>query len=48
MLNIQLPTKNNQPDYEIMEILISAVEKIMVRNIMGYCEGKCKKIFLTG
>lgn len=37
---IQLPIKNNQPDYKIMEILISAVEKIVVRDVVGYCEGK--------
>ena len=37
---IQLPTKNNQPDYKIMEILISAVEKILVRDVVWYCENK--------
>jgi hypothetical protein len=35
---VQLPIKNNQPDYEIMEILISAVEKIVVRNLVEYVE----------
>jgi len=40
VLNIQLPIINNRPDYKIMEILISAVEKIVVRDVVGYCEGK--------
>ena len=37
---IQLPINNNQPDYEIMENLISAVQKIVVMDVVGYCEGR--------
>jgi len=40
LLNIQLPIKNGEPDYGIMEILISAVQKIVVRDLVGYVDGK--------
>jgi ankyrin repeat protein len=37
---IQFPIKNNEPDYEIMEILISAVQKIVVKDLVEYGERK--------
>ena len=38
--NIQLPVKNNNPDFEKMEILISAVEKLVVKKVVEYVKGK--------
>jgi hypothetical protein len=31
-----VPTKNNQPDYAIMEIFISAIQKLVVRDMVDY------------
>jgi len=33
---MQLPTKNNKPNYDIMETLISAVQKEVIRGVVGY------------
>ena len=38
--NIQLPIKNNNPDFEKMEILISGVKKLVVRKVVEYVENK--------
>lgn len=40
--DIQLPIKNNQPDYDIMETLISAIQKLVVRDMMEYIEKKIR------
>lgn len=37
---ISLPIKNSQPDYEKMEILISAIQKMVVKDVVLYVEGK--------
>ena len=37
---IQLPTKNNQPDYALMQTLISAVQKLVVKDVVLYVEGR--------
>ncbi len=39
-LNIKLPTKNNKPDYEYMETLISAVQKLVIRDVVLYSNKK--------
>jgi len=39
-LNIKLPTKNNQPDYDTMETLISAVKKQVIKDVVLYVENK--------
>lgn len=39
-LNILLPTKNNQPDYEIMETFISAIQKLVIKDVVLYAEKK--------
>jgi len=36
----QFPIKNKRPDYKLMEILISAVEKIVVRDVVDYVQKK--------
>ena len=33
---IQLPTRNNQPDYVLMQTLISAVQKLVVKDVVLY------------
>ncbi|UTX48862.1 restriction endonuclease subunit S [Chryseobacterium sp. MA9] len=37
---IQLPVKNDKPDYEIMDFLISAINKSIVRKVVLYVERK--------
>jgi len=37
---IQLPTKNDKPDYEIMEILISAIKKLVIKDVVLYIDKK--------
>ena len=32
---IQLPTNKNKPDYEIMEILISAIQKMFIKDLVN-------------
>lgn len=39
-LNIFLPLKNNQPDYEIMEIFISAIQKLVIKDVVKYADQK--------
>ncbi len=40
---INLPIKNNQPDYETMETLISAIQKQVIKNVVLYVEDKRSK-----
>jgi hypothetical protein len=37
---IQLPVKDNKPDYELMENLISAIQKLIVKNLVSYTNEK--------
>lgn len=39
-LKISLPTQNNQPDYDIMEILISAIQKLVIKEVVLYADRK--------
>ena len=39
-LNISLPTKNNKPNYEIMETLISAIQKQVIKDVVLYVDNK--------
>ena len=41
-LNISLPTQNNQPNYAIMETLISAIQKIVIKDVVVYAGAKVK------
>ena len=43
-LNIMLPTKGSTPDYQSMAILISAIKKIVIKDVVDYTD---KKIALT-
>lgn len=40
--HIQLPVKNNKPDYEVMETLISAIKKSVIKDVVLYTENKIK------
>ena len=37
---IQLPIKNDKPDYKIMETLISAIQKLVIRDVVLYADSK--------
>jgi hypothetical protein len=37
---IQLPAKNNQPDYKLMETLISAIQKQVIKDLILYIDEK--------
>lgn len=39
-LNILLPTKNNQPNYAIMETFISAIQKLVIKDVVLYADRK--------
>ncbi len=39
-LNIKLPTKNNQPDYQFMELFISAIQKLVIKDVVIYADKK--------
>lgn len=38
LLNISLPVKNNKPDFELMETIISAINKIVIKDIVFLVE----------
>jgi len=40
---ISLPTKNNQPDYKTMETLISAIQKVVIKDVVLYTDKKVGK-----
>ena len=37
-LDIMLPTKNGKPDYELMDTLISAVQKLVIKDVVLYAD----------
>lgn len=39
---VTLPIKNNQPNFEIMETFISAVEKLVIKDVVLYADRKIK------
>lgn len=39
-LNILLLTQNNQPDYEKMEVFISAIQKLVIKDVVLYTDRK--------
>ena len=41
---MQLPTKDNTPDYDTMETLISAVQKLVIKDVVIYADRKIQKI----
>jgi hypothetical protein len=43
-LNISLPIKDNKPDFETMETIISAIHKIVIKDVVLYIEEKKKNL----
>ncbi|HIQ28245.1 MAG TPA: restriction endonuclease [Sulfurovum sp.] len=41
---IQLPTKNNQLDYELMDTLISAIQKLVIKDVVLYTNKKSSNL----
>lgn len=41
---IVLPVKNKQPDYDIMETIISAIHKLVVREVVLYADRKSRAV----
>jgi hypothetical protein len=39
-LDICLPTKNNQPDYSLMQTFISAIQKLVIKDVVHYADRK--------
>ncbi|MDO4698132.1 MAG: restriction endonuclease subunit S [Pasteurellaceae bacterium] len=39
-LNILLPVKNNMPDYDYMALLISAIQKLVIKDVVLYADRK--------
>ena len=39
-LNVALPIQQHQPNYEIMETLISAIQKLVIKDVVLYAESK--------
>ena len=37
-----IPTKNGQPDYSTMDVLISAVQKMVIKDVVKYADDKIK------
>lgn len=43
VLNISLPVKKNKPDYEKMGTIISAIHKLVIKDVVLYVQGKRRK-----
>jgi hypothetical protein len=41
-LNISLPVLNKQPNYALMETLISAIQKLVIKEVVLYADKKFK------
>ncbi len=39
---IQLPAHNNQPHYALMETFISAIQKLVIKDLVLYVDGKIR------
>lgn len=40
---MQLPTKDGKPDYDAMAALISAVQKLVIKDVVLYADRKIEK-----
>ncbi|MEJ6794964.1 MAG: hypothetical protein QNK68_08125 [Flavobacteriales bacterium] len=45
VLDISLPIKDGKPDYETMETVISAIHKLVIKDVVLYLERKKKEIY---
>lgn len=39
-IKITLPMKNNKPDFEFMELFISAIQKLVIKDVVDYADNK--------
>lgn len=37
---MKIPTKESQPDYSVMDVLISAIQKLVIKEVALYAENK--------
>ena len=47
---VSLPRQNQQPNYEIMETFISAVQKLVIKDVVLYADSKiesAKKVVIS-
>lgn len=42
VFKMQLPVKNEQPDYELMSTLISAIQKLVIADVVKFSDEKIK------
>jgi hypothetical protein len=42
VLNISLPVKDNKPDYETMKTVVSAIHKLVIKDVILYVDRKKK------
>ena len=42
MMQRKLPVKNEQPDYELMSTLISAIQKLVIADVVKFSDEKIK------
>lgn len=47
VLNISLPVKDEKPDYRTMELVISAIHKLVVKDVVLYVERKMKELEIS-
>ena len=40
---ISLPTKNGKPDFEMMETFISAIQKLVIKDVVLYSDKKMRQ-----
>jgi hypothetical protein len=40
---IQLPIKDKKPNYELMQTLISAIQKLVIKDVVLYTDNKLNK-----
>jgi len=38
--NVSLPIKNKQSDYALMEVLISGIQKLVIKEVVSYTQNK--------
>ena len=46
-LDIMLPTKDNKPDYQAMALLISAIQKLVIKGVIHYTDQKIAATRMT-
>ncbi len=47
-LYISLPTKDGKPDFDVMETIVSAIHKLVIKDVVLYAHDKYKDIYTYG